>query len=468
MQKIKTLFIFTFMVVILFGAYHVIYQRPDTPPPEVAKELDNLPDALELDLGTEVSAQDLLDELNEDSGLAEEDSLATAADNGQFESPAAGQLAEGTLAESTENSIEPAAEAPSTEQAASNLEMDNPLTDTFNTDVQSGAATESSQFVFNSEPSSNELPLAESNDGGDFQPVGDDAFPLAEDLTGGDVFQVGDTVPADNASDLDDETPQSQLATPSFSDDNVSPANNVAEPSPLSIPSAFATTWAAAEQQIETGHLREALQALSTYYGSRELTADQYKQLLPVLDYLAGEVVYSRKHYLFEAYTVGPNDSLDSIAFQLRVPMQLLANINGIRDTSTLKAGDELKIVQGPFRGEVNVTHKELTLFVGALYAGRFQVELGSEFKSQAGQYSILDKQQDRSYYAADGSIIQGGAVNNPYGKYWMDLGGNISIHTQAQDVGIRNAGLGSIKLNPVDARDVFHILSAGSQVTIR
>ena len=130
MQKIKTLFIFTFMVVILFGAYHVIYQRPDTPPPEVAKELDNLPDALELDLGTEVSAQDLLDELNEDSGLAEEDSLATAADNGQFESPAAGQLAEGTLAESTENSIEPAAEAPSTEQAASNLEMDNPLTDT--------------------------------------------------------------------------------------------------------------------------------------------------------------------------------------------------------------------------------------------------------------------------------------------------------------------------------------------------
>ena len=84
MQKIKTLFIFTFMVVILFGAYHVIYQRPDTPPPEVAKELDNLPDALELDLGTEVSAQDLLDELNEDSGLAEEKSVVTAADNGQF------------------------------------------------------------------------------------------------------------------------------------------------------------------------------------------------------------------------------------------------------------------------------------------------------------------------------------------------------------------------------------------------
>ncbi len=324
-------------------------------------------------------------------------------------------------------------------------------------------------MVLNPAPSNNELPLADSNDaGGDFQPVGGDAFPIAENPAGGDAFPVSDSVPADNAFHLDDNAPQSQLETPSFSDDNVSPANNVAEQNPLSTPSAFATAWAAAQQQIETGHLREALQALSTYHGSRELTAYQHKQLLPVLDYLAGEVVYSRKHYLFEAYTVGPNDSLESIAFQLRVPMQLLANINGIRDTSTLKAGDELKIVQGPFRGEVNVTHKELTLFVGALYAGRFQIELGSEFKSQPGQYSILDKQQDRSYYAADGSIIQGGAVNNPYGKYWMDLGGNISIHTQAQDAGIGNAGLGSIKLNPVDARDVFHILSAGSQVTIR
>ena len=472
MQKIKTLFIFTFMVVILFGAYHVIYQRPDTPPPEVAKELDSLPDALELDLGTEVSAQDLLDELNEAPGLAEENSVVTAADNGQFESPAAGQLDEKALTESAANSIEPMTESLPTDQVTVNPEVNNTLTDMFNGDAQSGLTAEDSQFVLNPETPSNdvsdEFPLAESNDSSDFQPVGEDTFPIAENSTGGDAFPVTETVSANSDFHPDNNEPQSQLESPSFSDDNVSPANNVAEQNPLSTPSAFATAWAAAQQQIETGHLREALQALSTYYGSRELTADQHKQLLPILDYLAGEVVYSRKHYLFEAYAVGPNDSLESIAFQLRVPMQLLANINGIRDTSILKAGDELKIVQGPFRGEVNVAQKELTLFVGALYAGRFQVELGNEFKSQPGQYSILDKQQDRSYYAADGSIIQGGAANNPYGKYWLDLGGNISIHTESQDASIRNARLGSIKLNPVDARDVYHILSAGSQVTIR
>ena len=470
MQKVKTLFIFTFMIVILFGAYHVIYTRPDTPPPEVTKDTSDLPDSLELDLGTEISAEDLLNGLDSDSGLAEESSTATAADNGQFESPAAGQLSEGTVAMPTEPPMETAV----LEDTADKSDVENPLIDTVDTDIDAGESIDNSQFVINQETTTDAFSVPESS-GGEFPPIdGGDAFPAVTATDTKDAFPIASATPSvpaneDDAFHLDDNIgSQSQLETPAFNDGNVAPANNLAGQNSISTPSAFATAWAAAQQQIETGYLREALQALSAYYSSAGLNPEQHKQLLPVLDYLAGEVVYSRKHYLFEAYTVGPNDSLESIAFQLRVPPQLLANINGLRDPSTLKAGDELKIVQGPFRGEVNVNEQKLTLFVGSLYAGRFQVEVGREFKGQAGQYSVLDKQQDRSYYAADGSIIQGGAVNNPYGKYWMDLGGNVSLHTQTQDAAVRKAGLGSIKLNPVDARDVYYILSAGSQVTIR
>ncbi|MBA61571.1 MAG: hypothetical protein CMJ76_04320 [Planctomycetaceae bacterium] len=467
MQKVKTLFIFTFMVVILFGAYHVIYTRPDTPPPEVAKELDNLPDALELDLGTEISAEDLLNGLNDNAGLSEESSVVTAADDGQFESPAAGQLDE-EITTQVPLQIESGSEPTATNEIVTNSGIENPLIDTVDANVGTEAAGDDAQFVISSENSTDKFPVTESDDS-QFQPGNsNDAFAVTETNNSNDAFPVSEA-PNDNSTfSSEGSPPQSQLETPVFNDDNIFPANNVTEQNPLSTPSAFATAWAAAQQQIETGHLREALQALSTYYGSNELTGEQQKQLLPVLDYLAGEVVYSRKHYLFESYTVGPNDSLDSIAFQLRVPSQLLANINGLRSVAVLKAGDELKIVQGPFRGEINVSNKELTLFVGVLYAGRFQIQLGSEFNPQPGQYSVLDKQLDRSYYAADGSIIRGGAMNNPYGKYWMDLGGNISIHTQPQDAGSRDVGLGSIKLKPVDARDVYHILSAGSQVTIR
>ena len=143
MQKVKTLFIFTFMVVILFGAYHVIYTRPDTPPPEVTKDTSDLPDSLELDLGTEISAEDLLNGLDSDSGLAEESSTATAADNGQFESPAAGQLSEGTVAMPTEPPMETAV----LEDTADKSDVENPLIDTVDTDIDAGESIDNSQFV---------------------------------------------------------------------------------------------------------------------------------------------------------------------------------------------------------------------------------------------------------------------------------------------------------------------------------
>ncbi len=449
MQKVKTLFIFTFMVVILYGAYHVLYSEPAPPPQEVIDAVaEGGADPLDVGLGTEISAEQLLADLNNGTPLAEDDSNLTAADNGQFQSPAAGQLDLGVTQESPEENL-------LADQTTEEDTSGNTLADSVGSEAENVAA--------------NDTFPAEGTVGGDFQPVGgEDAFPIGE--AGGvddDMFPIGEPPMETNSFQVNDQNPSSQLQPPVLNDGNLSSANNVTEQRPLSTSSAFATVWAAAKQQIETGHLHEALQALSAYYGSTELTAQQHKQLVPMLDFLAGEVVYSRKHYIYKAYTVGPTDSLGSIAHQLRVPAQLLANINGIRDAAALKPGDELKIVQGPFRGEVHVANRELTLFVGPLYAGRFQVELGSEFKMQPGQYSVLEKQEDRSYYAADGSIIQGGAVNNPYGKYWMDLGG-ISIHTQSQNAGVRNAGLGCIKLSPVNARDVYHILGAGSQVMIR
>ena len=472
MQRVKTLFIFTFMVVILYGAYHVLYREASPPPQEVIDAVaEGGAGPLELDLGTEVSAEQLLADLNNDSPLVEEASVATAADDGTFESPAAGQL-DLEVASNSELPMEAAVETPLNEEPVEVAENVAPSISPEPVTQEDATSTDDPQFVLEPNISTEDFPLVDSS-GGDFQPAAastgagtDDTFPAAAGSE--DAFPLAGTDTNDSGFDPDNNADNSQLEAPVFNDGNVSPANNVAEQNPAPASSAFATAWAAAQQQVETGHLREALQALSVYYGSQELSGQQHKQLVPVLDYLAGEVIYSRKHYLFEAYTVGPNDSLASIAFQLRVPKQLLANINGIQDTTTLQAGDELKIVQGPFRGEISVTNKELTLFTGNLYAGRFQVELGNEFNSQPRQYSILDKQEDRSYYAADGSIIQGGALNNPYGKYWMDLGGSLSIHTQPQDPATRQSGLGSVKLNPVDARDVYHILSAGSQVLVR
>jgi lipoprotein-anchoring transpeptidase ErfK/SrfK len=281
-----------------------------------------------------------------------------------------------------------------------------------------------------------------------------DAFPIARDVNLDETWNQGaKNIPGSLQPPEFSTAPEPQV--PSF------------DPADAQTP-VFTRAWLAAQQQIQAGHLREALLALSVYYRSPELSVAQQQQLLPVLDYLAGEVIYSQKHYMEPVYAVGLNETIATIAHDHRIPVPLLLNINGIASNVTVTPGTEIKVVRGPFRAQVSLQQNELTLFIGHLYAGRFSIAVANEQSTPAGIYTILDKQLDRIFSTAGGTIIPGGHGSNPLGHHWMDLGGNISIHGSAANAQVPTAGAGSIGLNPVDARDVFSILSAGSQVTIQ
>ncbi|MBT4846419.1 MAG: LysM peptidoglycan-binding domain-containing protein [Planctomycetaceae bacterium] len=284
--------------------------------------------------------------------------------------------------------------------------------------------------------------------------VTDDAFPLAPDVNLDEVWNQSDKNIPGSLQPPEFST-AAQPPTPSFD------AAGIQTP-------VFTRAWLAAQQQIQAGHLREALLALSVYYRSPELSAAQHQQLLPVLDYLAGEVIYSQKHYMEPMYAVGLNETIATIAHDHRIPVPLLLNINGIASDTTVTPGTEIKVVRGPFRAQVSLQTNELTLFVGHLYAGRFSIAVANGQSTPAGTYTILDKQLDRIFSTRAGTIIPGGHGSNPFGHHWMDLGGNVSIHGSAANAQVPAAGAGSIGMDPVDARDVFSILSAGSQVTIQ
>lgn len=230
----------------------------------------------------------------------------------------------------------------------------------------------------------------------------------------------------------------------------------------------FRQAWSVAKQQVEQGDLRAGLLTLSQYHGNNQINLDYQQQLLEILDYLAGEVIYSQKHLVEPPYSVQANDSLEMIAHQYRVPARLLQNINGIQDATLLTPGSELKVVKGPFRARVDLSDKEITLFVGQLYAGRFPCQVGADPYPEPGQYTVLAKQQERSYYVGDGSVIPGGDPRNPYGHIWLDLGNQVCLHASAQSKEVANSQLGCIRLNQTDSSDVYGILSAGSQVLIR
>lgn len=224
--------------------------------------------------------------------------------------------------------------------------------------------------------------------------------------------------------------------------------------------------FAIADAMFTKGQLKEALATLSVFYGMPDLSDSQRGQLLGRLDPLAREVIYSRRHLLEQPHRVTAAETLVEIAKKNDVPWQLLANINEVDDPVTVLPGTELKMIRGPFRAEVDLTAKQLTLFLGDLYAGRFAIGVGDDPPPSPGTFTVQEKQTEHVYYDRSGVPVAAGSPGNPYGDMWLDLGGQICIHGSPNTVQPTTEGCISVAGDHAD--DVYGILSQGSSVTIR
>jgi hypothetical protein len=221
-------------------------------------------------------------------------------------------------------------------------------------------------------------------------------------------------------------------------------------------------------EQIQRGQLKEALATLSLFYRAPELTHPQQAQLMDSLDFLAGEVIYSRKHYLEKTpHVVIQGETMDSIARSYKVPADILSRINGITDPLHLLPDTRLKVLSGPFRAEVDLERSELTMFLGELYAGRFPVSFGKDMAIRPKSCVVVEKLRDRNYYGLGGTAIDGRDPSNPYGGVWIDLGEGLCLHGSPQNPSGGSDQMGCISLSPIDAADVFGMLDRGSKVEI-
>ena len=171
---------------------------------------------------------------------------------------------------------------------------------------------------------------------------------------------------------------------------------------------------------------------------------------------------------------VKAEDTLSVIAGEFGIPTEMLAKINGIRAPYNIGQGETLKVVRGPFRAEVSLENREMALFLGRYYAGRFPIHVGADLPSQETAYEIVEKTTNRSFFDKNArKEIAANAPDNPYGGYWMGLRGdqitpghNVGIHGTAR-TGQQNQR-GCIGLNSLDAEDAFSILSLGSKIIVR
>ena len=165
----------------------------------------------------------------------------------------------------------------------------------------------------------------------------------------------------------------------------------------------FSAFMQAVQKKLDEGKLAEAHLALSTLYANPDLPAEQAKQITDLLDQLAGTVIYSRRSLLAKPYVVQPGDTIEKVAQQCNVPWELLARINGLLPPGPVKtddplksaplpAGNQLKVVRGPFDAVVSLSKHELALMLQGRYAGRFSIGVGRDQPSLEGTYAVRDK----------------------------------------------------------------------------
>jgi lipoprotein-anchoring transpeptidase ErfK/SrfK len=230
----------------------------------------------------------------------------------------------------------------------------------------------------------------------------------------------------------------------------------------------FARAFDGAQVQADVGRLGEAHLELSRWY-DQQLSPGQQRQMMDMLDRLAGTVIYSHKHHVLERpYEVQPGDTLDRVAQACQVPWQLLGKINGIDDPGALRPGETLKVVRGPFDAVVDVPTYRLTLFLQGRYAGRFNIGIGRDQPLAPGDFEVRAV-FDNPLYRGPDIVVNAGDPNNPYGRYFIDLGNQVGIHgtNDPRSIG-RNEGRGCISLSADDIEHVHDILSVGSKVIIR
>ncbi len=227
--------------------------------------------------------------------------------------------------------------------------------------------------------------------------------------------------------------------------------------------------WKQVDDLVEKDDFRGALSLLSRFYRSKNITGPQQQRLQAFLDALAGKVVYSPEHHFTgQAYVVQQGETLETIAAKLKVPAEVIFNINQqqFAGANEVRPGMNLKVVSGPFHAEVSLDNKMMTLFIQDLYAGRFPVAVGVSGKPKEGTYAVMVKSAEGyAWRDESGKQYPPGSPENGYGPYWIGLTQHLCVH--AVPNGTASGHRGCIGLSVKDAKDIYGMLSRDSKISI-
>ncbi len=186
---------------------------------------------------------------------------------------------------------------------------------------------------------------------------------------------------------------------------------------------------------------------------------------------------------LTSRYQVQRGDHLERIAKKYKVPYEILMQINGIDRPELLRAGQHIKVIQGPFNVVIYKSNFTMDLYLQNKYIKTYRVGLGSvEHETPSGRWQVESggKLIKPTWTDPDtGKTYVGNDPDYPLGSRWIAIEGiddatrprtGFAIHGTKDpgSIGTRSSR-GCIRLFNGDAVEVYNLLYGGiSEVQIK
>jgi len=171
-------------------------------------------------------------------------------------------------------------------------------------------------------------------------------------------------------------------------------------------------------------------------------------------------------------YTVRSGDNLTGIGRRYLIPYELVMRLNGLTSTA-IKAGQTLKVIQGPIHLEIIKGKYQLRAWLGDVCVRVYLVAVGANNSTPEGTFIVKNKIKNPPYqpqHKPQSEYRAAGAPDNPLGTRWIDLGDHYGIHGTIEPESIgRNVSEGCVRMLNKDVEELFDLVVVGaSKVVIR
>ncbi len=259
---------------------------------------------------------------------------------------------------------------------------------------------------------------------------------------------------------------------------------------PAPMPTVSAQPLVDAKAKLDASQLLEARRILNAALATGKLSAADTAGAKQMLNTINAQVVFSKRPFPEDEfaviYTVKSGDRLQKIAAEHEVTSDLICRINGISDPRKVRAGQSIKILQGPVCAVVSKSGFTIELYLnspgdkGSVYLTSFPVGLGKDDSTPKGTWMVEphNKIKKPTYYSPRGEgVIAADDPANPLGGYWIGLTGIEGHALDKKSYGIHGTihpesigkmeSMGCIRLKNEDIGQVFDLLVEGKSLVV-